>query len=244
MTIDIVSRDAWGARPARRRPTITTPTPELWLHHTAGDHSGPRGMRAIQDFHMDDRGWTDIAYSFVVDPASLAIYEGRGPGIAGGHTRGHNTISHAICVMGDFNNLRPTPELIKRIAELVAHGHDQGWWPDQLSGGHRDVASTACPGSWLYDAIPAINALASNGGTPMPTATDRNELVAEHQMDLTEAGYDPGPIDGIYGPRTRAADKEALADLNEANVDPGTLAKVQAADTLAAAYRNLLEATS
>ncbi len=241
MTIDIVSREAWGARPARRRHAITTPTTELWLHHTAGRHRGFTGMRSIQDFHLDDRRWSDIAYSFVIDLDSLAIYEGRGPGIAGGHTRGHNTISHAICVMGDFNNSRPDPHLLERVAALVAHGHDQGWWPDRLTGGHRDVAATECPGHWLHAAIPAINRLAVNGGTlanggiVMPT-TDRNELVVKLQESLTAAGHEPGPIDGIYGHRTHTAAIVAL----EAKEDP----KAAAADQMAAAYRQLMEATS
>lgn len=52
----------------------------------------------------------------------------------------------------------------------------------------------------------------NHGGPTVPTAPISNPLVAEQQQDLTEAGYDPGPADGIYGPRTRAADREALAD--------------------------------
>lgn len=52
----------------------------------------------------------------------------------------------------------------------------------------------------------------NHGGTTVPTTPASNPLVAEQQQDLTDAGYDPGPADGIYGPRTRAADREALAD--------------------------------
>lgn len=79
--------------------------------------------------------------------------------------------------------------------------------------------------------------------TTMPT-TDPNELVMSHQQELADAGYDPGPLDGIYGPRTRAADRAVMQDLNEANFAPGTVAKSAAADALADAYRDLMEATS
>jgi len=157
MTVDIIARADWGARLPRHRYHIDTPTPELWLHHTAGNHRGANGMRAIQAFHMDTRGWSDIAYSFVVDRISLNVYEGRGAGIAGGHTRGHNRTSHAICVMGNFEDLIPQTDLLELLAELVDHGHTQGWWPAQFTGGHRDVASTACPGRNLYAQIPVIN---------------------------------------------------------------------------------------
>lgn len=160
--MNIITRAEWGARPPKHRNTIPTPTPELWLHHTGGNHRGANGMRAIQAFHMDGRGWSDIAYSFVVDRISLDVYEGRGAGVAGGHTRGHNRISHAICCMGNFEHLIPQDDLLELLAELVAYGHKQGWWPDQFTGGHRDAtgANTACPGRNLYARIPHINQLA------------------------------------------------------------------------------------
>jgi hypothetical protein len=135
-------------------------------------------MRQIQRFHMETRGWSDIAYSFVVDPDTLEVFEGRGAGIAGGHTRGHNTISHAICVMGNYETDRPTDALLNRIAELVAHGHHQGWWPAQLTGGHRDAsgASTACPGRHLQTAIPTINARAAAGPSEETTVHDEDQI--------------------------------------------------------------------
>jgi peptidoglycan hydrolase-like protein with peptidoglycan-binding domain len=37
------------------------------------------------------------------------------------------------------------------------------------------------------------------------TATARQPFVLEAQRALRDLGYDPGPIDGIFGPRTRAA---------------------------------------
>lgn len=123
-------------------------------------------MRSIQNFHMDSRGWSDIAYSFVIDPVDLTIYEARGAGVLGGHTFGRNSISHAICIMGNFDREQPTPALIDRIAELVAYGHARGWWPKQLTGGHRDVRSTSCPGTNLYRQIPTINLKAKGGDMP------------------------------------------------------------------------------
>lgn len=178
--MNIITRADWGARPARHANRIDTPTPELWLHHTAGNHRGANGMRAIQAFHMDSRGWSDIAYSFVVDRISLDVYEGRGAGIAGGHTRGHNRVSHAICVMGNFEHLIPQDDLLELLAELVAHGHSQGWWPDQFTGGHRDAsgANTACPGRNLYAHIPHINRLALKEPTVPDTFHERINAAA------------------------------------------------------------------
>lgn len=168
MSVTIVSRAAWGARAPKRRYTIHTPTPRLWLHHTAGNEpDGAAGLRRIQNFHMNTRGWSDIAYSFVIDRRGV-IYEGRGPGVAGGHTAGDNSTSHAICVIGNYDVQHPPQAVLDAIAALIRHGRAQGWWRD-LTGGHRDArgASTACPGRHLYAAIPRIRQ-AAEGNTPPP----------------------------------------------------------------------------
>jgi hypothetical protein len=176
--VDIVSRAQWRAAPSLKAPVaIDTPTPRLWLHHTAGNERGAEGMRAIQAFHQrpvaqGGRGWSDIAYSLVVDPDDLTVYEGRGIGIAGGHTKGDNSRSHAICVMGHFDREQPTPSLLRLLADLVRDGRERGWW-GELTGGHRDapLASTSCPGRHLYAAIAEIQALshaAEPGDEDMP----------------------------------------------------------------------------
>lgn len=158
--MDIITRAEWGARPPKSTPVkIHTPTPELWLHHTASSGSGGAArVKQIQDFHMDVRRWNDIAYSFLVD-LSGDVYEGRGAGIRGGHTRNHNSISHAICVLGHYDMYNPTDAALTAVADLVRHGASEGWWPNQLTGGHRDAsgASTSCPGKNLHKKIPGIN---------------------------------------------------------------------------------------
>lgn len=159
----IVPRSGWNARPPKRTPfKIPIPTPRLWLHHSAGGGSDETRVRAIQDFHMDVRGWNDIAYSFLIDndPPDVDIFEGRGAGIAGGHTAGDNTQSHGICVIGDFSTVPPADDTLRQIAEVVAYGHKQEWWPLAFTGGHRDApgANTSCPGTALHRLIPEINA--------------------------------------------------------------------------------------
>ena len=210
----ITSRAEWGARPPKRRLTIETPTRELWLHHTAGDHRGAAGVRNIQDFHMDSRGWSDIAYSYLIDRHTLEIFEGRGAGIAGGHTKGHNTHSHAICVMGNFENYGISGALLDTIAGLVAHGHSEGWWPDQLTGGHRDApgAQTACPGRYLWAQIPEINRKALGGTTVEPT-----EIVRQSQQRLIDSGFALPwfGADGIWGEESDTALKEALEAIDD-----------------------------
>jgi len=156
--VQLVTRAEWGARPPRYVNRIATPTPELWLHHTAGaGDDGPADVRDIQDYHMDVKGWSDIAYSYLVDDDGT-VYQGRGAGVAGGHTEGHNTISHAICAMGNYETQTVGPVLLDAIRRLGAAGRDRRWWPGRFTGGHRDAsgASTACPGRLLYAQLPNL----------------------------------------------------------------------------------------
>ncbi len=164
--MDIVDRADWGARPPKTTPQqITTPTPELWLHHTASSDGEAARVRAIQRYHQDVKGWNDIAYSYLVSGGGT-VYEGRGAGVSGAHTKNHNSISHAICVLGHYDKTQPTEASLASVVELLQHGHAQGWWPDQLTGGHRDVGSTSCPGDNLYPKIPEINTRAEDTMTP------------------------------------------------------------------------------
>jgi hypothetical protein len=107
---------------------------------------------------MDTRGWNDIAYSFLINHEGT-IYEGRGAGIAGGHTAGHNTVSHAICLLGNYDNATPTVAAMRSIVDLARYGHVEGWWREGFTGGHRDAsgASTSCPGRNLHSQISTLN---------------------------------------------------------------------------------------
>lgn len=171
----IITRAEWGAAPAKHRTYIATPTPRLWLHHTAGAlDAGGNGVwwddvRGIQDFHMrptskGGRGWSDIAYSFLVGGGQ--IFEGRGVGIAGGHTAGDNSQSHAICLIGDYTWMTPKQADLEAIAWLMRHGRERGWWGD-LTGPHRDApgAATQCCGRNLIDKIPDLRRMAATTRT-------------------------------------------------------------------------------
>lgn len=206
--LEIVSRSEWRARPPRSVVTIPIPTPELWLHHTAGSEEGASGVRAIQNFHMDTRGWSDIAYSFVIDRISLEVYEGRGAGVRGGHTFGHNSVSHGICVMGNFETMTVSDALVAKVAELVRFGQGRGWWPAQLTGGHRDVRPTSCPGANLYAEIGEINRLAIEDEMEDPMSVrpgDVGEAVKKFQQGLIGWNSNALPrfgADGDFGDET------------------------------------------
>jgi hypothetical protein len=205
--MDMVRRDAWGAAPSRGKPVaIPAPVKDLFLHHSASPDGGPETVRAIQRFHMETRGWNDIAYTWLYSPRDRVFYEGRGPGVLGAHTRGHNRTSHAVCVMGNYEATVPPRHVVKDLAEWADwHG---GYWGPAHYRPHNDVSQTLCPGKYLVALLPEINSTAAIVAD-MPTFP---QLELPPTVRLGSTGDDVRllqaalwPHDGIFGPDTDAA---------------------------------------
>ena len=101
---------------------------------------------------MDSRGWTDIAYSWLVDNKG-DIYEGRGWGVSGGHTKGQNSISHGICYIGN-TEVKDATNAAKESINLLIEEHEHRYGKGFVRA-HRDApgAATACPGVGLFNWI-------------------------------------------------------------------------------------------
>lgn len=172
-------RASWGARapkstPVRMNPANVTTT---YIHYTAGPKT--QKVRAIQDFHMDTRQWSDIAYSFLVDDAGN-VYEGRGWLVVGGHTKNQNSVSHAICWIGTEGE--PSDSALRSINQLISEaearvGHALMVKPHSAAPG----AATSCPGDalrrWIANGRPTTTtAPAENGDEPEMNENERTQL--------------------------------------------------------------------
>lgn len=152
----IVTRSAWGAE----APDCTSPVPAIRViavHYSAADSDEQSNhancasrVKGIQRFHMETRGWCDIAYNFLVCKHGF-IFTGRGWDNRSGATGDANDFSIAICFLGDDTANRDdvTDEGRAALSEFlrVATGVK---FPGAAVKGHRDFMSTACPGNELY----------------------------------------------------------------------------------------------
>ena len=135
----------------------------------AGDFESVKSfLRNTQNFHMNTRGWSDIAYSFFVDRVGR-IWEGRGWGVVGGHTQGFNSTSHAIYfILGDGQV--PTSEQVESARQLIAE-HNRRYGAGYVRG-HQQAPgnATSCPGESVMQLIRAGTFTA--GGTPPAPPAD------------------------------------------------------------------------
>jgi len=171
--MDLIRRTGWGAAAPRGKPvTIATPVRDLFLHHSAGPDGGPETVRAIQRFHQETRGWADIAYTWIYSPRDRVFYEGRGPGVRGAHTRGHNSTAHAVCVLGNYQVTVPPDHVVDDLADW-ARWHGTAYGPNRYRP-HLDVSSTLCPGKHLIAVLRDINLYAEADMTPAVDAIMRD----------------------------------------------------------------------
>lgn len=165
----VISRAEWGAAAPARPMESQAPPREAFLHYSDSSDAARidtqaeafAAVRGIQAFHTKTRGWSDLAYHYVVvqlqagggsrsaEPQSLVL-AGRSSRMVPAAQQGHNTGTLAICVYAG-----PLDTITRRtrfVVEEVLRRHPQV----RTLGGHRDVVATSCPGEHLYAQIPQI----------------------------------------------------------------------------------------
>jgi hypothetical protein len=185
----IITRQEWGARAPNGNYTQTLLNNKLTLHHAAGwpaanIQEGKQAVKEIQDFHIDGRGWTDIAYHFLVDDAGN-IYQGRPETVQGAHTYMYNEGNIGLCVLGCFDppyevsagipcHQYLTDEARDAVVHLFAWLIETyGYANADILKGHRDYYDyerTSCPGQNIHQLLPElrneINEFVKFGGPP------------------------------------------------------------------------------
>lgn len=164
------SRDDWHA--AKPQPTMSqtlNSVTEVFIHHSDDTNAEvvnslpvqKTAMQRTQQFHMKTRGWSDIAYHFVVfqeyGSIPLArVFAGRALSAVPAAQLDHNVGTLAICVYGNFETDLVKPSTRFAIEETINHARKLGMHNLHKLGGHRDVVATSCPGKNLYSQLPRI----------------------------------------------------------------------------------------
>lgn len=243
--VNIIDRSEWGARPPHSRNTVSWGTrTEFIVHHSAGPTS--QSISSIQDFHMDNRGWSDIGYNMLVDQDGNA-YEGRGWLVVGAHAVGHNTSGIGVCYIGQNSPSGAAKSAIRALYDQACDHAGR----ELAAKGHRDVNSTSCPGgnlhSWVHNGMPADGSGIGGGdmsliGLKKGDSSDNGlkEEVIGLQSMIVKAGrgdaLEPHGVDGDYGDATAEA-------LRLVRKDVGSAAKEGWGDRVSGhAYSQLLQA--
>jgi len=211
----INSRDAWGSDLPPIGPLeseLPGDTRFLLVHHTAGANGYPReavrsSLRSIYAYHTGPKGWSDVAYNFLID-AYGGIWEGRQGSLTkpvkGDATGGSQGYAQLCCFLGDHQTVAPTAAAANAMAELLAwlagrYAIDlrPGATATFVSRGsslhpagkvvttstiaaHREMSATTCPGDAGYRLVKGEIAerAAALAGCTAPTGVPLAEVFA------------------------------------------------------------------
>lgn len=165
----IVSRSEWGARsPTSRRLVDRSRRRSLTVHYDGTaviTRTGPSVPQAIQRYHMDSNGWSDIGYNFVIDQAGM-IFEGRGWDTLGAHAGSAGNVEGIGVQVAIGGSQQPSDAALRALLWLKGEA-DRLMSRTLVWRKHLNYVSTSCPGKPLSDWID--RGCPAPGGAPVPT---------------------------------------------------------------------------
>jgi N-acetylmuramoyl-L-alanine amidase len=104
----------------------------------------------IRRWHVQQRGWRDIGYHWVIDRDG-AVAPGRRETEIGAHVESHNRGTLGICLLGGYGASANDPFAMNFTAAQAAVAKRliaeiKGRTAIQKVSGHNDYAAKACPG--------------------------------------------------------------------------------------------------
>ncbi|WP_433870831.1 N-acetylmuramoyl-L-alanine amidase [Saccharopolyspora sp. CA-218241] len=193
----VVERAGWGADEKQTTwAGQATTTRAVAVHHTAGSNDyrcavSASVVRGLFHYHAVELGWGDIGYHALVDKCGT-VFEGRRGGldgdVIGGHALGFNHETFGVAMLGNLEQVRPSPETLGGVARISGWKLDRAGVPADgtvvLTGrggslhaagarvalptifGHRDVGRTLCPGRFGHAALGEIRSRATAAQHP------------------------------------------------------------------------------
>lgn len=115
------------------------------------DAKTPAKVAEIRRWHVQDRGFSDIGYHYVIDRDGT-VAKGRAVERVGSHVKGHNTGTIGVCLVGGFGSAATDKfeehfswQQHKALAALLVDLRKQFPAIVKVSG-HNQYAQKACPG--------------------------------------------------------------------------------------------------
>ena len=125
---------------------ITRPIDKIIIHSSATQAKMDIGVEEIRKWHLK-RGFRDIGYHYVIR-RSGRVENGRNPNQVGAHTKGYNTGSLGICLVGGANAKMQgednfTPEQWRSLRNFIRILKAD--LKKATIHGHKEFNNTECP---------------------------------------------------------------------------------------------------
>lgn len=205
MTPEQITREQWGAKPAKSNPGGFVAVVATVAHYTAAGKGYPRAnhadcyqqVRDIQAQHLAISNQSDIEYNHLICIHG-SVFQGRMAGVKGGANgtaESNATMPSCCCLLGvgkaadgtmtDWD--QPSPAMLDSLAWW--HGQIEAKWGSQVPmKGHRDIISTSCPGDPLYRWV-VTGGYRPPAPTPEPTPEPPEDDMGDRPVRQVWKGY-------------------------------------------------------
>ncbi|RXI98174.1 N-acetylmuramoyl-L-alanine amidase [Anaerobacillus alkaliphilus] len=198
------------------------------IHHSATTSGS---AEAFARYHVNQLGWPGIAYHYVVNKDG-SIDLCHDPEVVSYHVGNSNSRALGICMVGDFRT--QTLETAQREATIAlirsllvdfnltvddVWGHIEfpGYeWKQCPSISMEQFRRSLSTGEAVSP--PSISVPTQSRERTLLSLGDRGNDVRAVQQQLADLGFNPGPVDGIFGPLTTDA-VERFQRASRINVD-------------------------
>ena len=119
---------------------------KIIIHHSASPSTTT--VEDIRKWHVEDNGWNDIGYHFVITEDGV-IHECRPLAKIGAHTKGNNRYSIGVCVVGNTSVIAPSMTQMAQLTSLIRALRDDFVLEPEDVYGHTEHGETECPGAFL-----------------------------------------------------------------------------------------------
>lgn len=159
----VLSRRQWtDAQPLQNHINPMRGVRQITVHHEGwipvhftDTASTVERLRTIQRVHVEDRGWADIGYHFVIDRAGR-VWQARDVRYQGAHVRNHNEHNVGVMVLGNFEKQQPSSAQLQQLVVTLRSLMNQYRVPLNRVYTHQELNPTACPGRFLQPRLVSI----------------------------------------------------------------------------------------
>lgn len=155
---DIIVSLKWDLRELPKEEVL--PFRYIVIHHSLTDDGEcAENWDAIRKYHIRENGWTDIGYHLGIERVAKRLEWMRGRPLTevGAHAHGFNGSGIGICVVGNFDEKPPDPEVWQSARYMceILMGHFKKVYDRDLKVlGHRETykmigkpVEKSCPGN-------------------------------------------------------------------------------------------------
>jgi hypothetical protein len=123
---------------------------KIIIHHSLTKDSGTVSWGAIREFHVKENGWNNIGYHAGVELINnhYEILIGRPWDEMGAHTKGYNSDSLGVCLVGNFDEEKPSDAILYSGSQLIKYWMRTFHISVTNVYGHHDFnKDKSCPGT-------------------------------------------------------------------------------------------------